>query len=350
MKPGFFLILLSLSLPLSPAASPLPGDVAGARQDEAVPARGKQGDAPAACVLGRIITVNEIRAKAAEIRKVNPDRSEVLIAWRARRELARRLLLLETAKRHGSEITNDEVINHYAQNVELDPELVKQNINEFRDEFMIFLYQRCRMGLDSGMKNVVPDMAAHLRITPEEMRSYFRNHPEVFTQGKRVVLERFRFPWGLKGRTAAEEFRKLLEQPGVNPEEAAGKIEGCRYSEQEYEGRKYKDLSEQILKFVVKGKIGSVSQIIETEFPQPTHNLFRIKEKREERTLAFHEVREELAKVLQDNRILLIKILIVDDLVAKEWRSCWPADLFNLNPTVVQAPGGSEQASPPPKK
>ncbi len=354
-KPGARLIDLQLLLLAAVCLLPMAGEAAPSPQEkspqENADNRPVKGDAPAACVLGRIITEKEVRLLAAQIGKMNPDMPKAIVAWRARRELARQVLLLETAKRYGSEIHDDEVTLHYTEDLGLDPALVEKEFDAFRDEFMIHIYIRARMGLDGRMKDVVPDMAAYFRVTPEEMRSCYRNYPELSTQQKKVVLVRCRLPWGAKGRAAAEECRQLLlaEPKAVKPEELAEKFEGCRCDETTYKGKEVDDLGPLILDFVRKGKKGSVSNLIETELPQPVLNLFLIKEKQDERTLPFNEVREKLMDLLQDNKIQRIRLMIMEDLVDKEWRSCWPADLFQLHPKMAPAES-SDKSAPAPEK
>jgi len=225
---------------------------------------------PAAIVLGRVITEHEVNLIVKQLKKSYPDEVEKNLYWHARRIKASQALLAETAKLHGKGITDKEVIQYYSSMDKISETDVKEDLKYFRESYLVDLYKRCRMGISNRLR-VNSDYAPYIRVTPEEMISYYNNTIlKAPKEPAKIKLAQYLFPYNtfiskdlLKRFT--DECRKRLSKSPKSEKELEGLAklwEGCIYIPLEIDVNS-KSVKPEIMSFARDAKIGDVSQPID---------------------------------------------------------------------------------------
>jgi len=330
--PAIMLCLL-LALPAVRAAAqetppPAARGAADSRADGA-----KEG--LAACVRGRIITRHEVEKEAARLQELAPDTSWKMLMWYARARLAERMILAETAKRAAAKISDDAIRRDFTGRG-MDLNDVIANFERLKEDLLIDLYFDARLGKIDWLEDVVPDMAFFVRVTPDEIRSYYHNNPEMFTIKGQTTLLRVLFPAtvfldpGLR-RGAAAECASLLEDPAAVPPDEAGFLKifrdrwpGCLPKAESVTAGEDKKFLPAVMDFIEKAAAGDVSGVIELEGGLV---VVRILEKIAGRKIAFEEIQDEVAVDLREAKEQNARRIIVEELKKME-KVFWPPDLF----------------------
>jgi len=294
----------------------------------------------AANVMGRVITHSEVMKVIPIIKKEYPAANGSDLFWIARMLLGRKALLAETAKLYAQDITDEEIIANCAQRFGKEKKEIKDNLDYFKDEYLIDLYKSGRMGLTNRLKGVSPDFAEYIHVTPKEIRSAF--HRLITTQPleKNIRLAQFLFPRASFSNEdglyeTVEKCEENLIGAPKNPDELKALSEnltGCIY--RILEGKEDKWLPE-IREFIRKGNPGEAGRPIVLE--KAILVIYMI-ERVEEPLPEFEECQYQLSTQLKNNKIRLTEDMILWELIGKA--DFTPADLYI--PDMPENSGGSK--------
>lgn len=324
-------LILGLSVSLL-----FPGMFAGG-QENGPPSADEGKEDLAAIVRGLIVTWHDVEKEVAILR-ANPytaDMTDEMLRWQARSILAGNIILLDEAKQYTSKVSDDQVRDYWIVRREVDPSYVADNFEKLKDEFVTNFYVWARCGLTS-LEGVVPDMASFIRVTPREIKDYYHNNLDLFSQKASTVLVWILFPDTAFGepaeaRRCAAQCRDLLQSPGTEIEDLAEEYAslaerwpGCIPRKTEIQAEEESSFHPSIGEFVDRAATDEVSDLIDLEGGVV---IARIIEKTEGKVATFNEVQNDLAGNLKDEKMKQARLLIVQDLARKE-RFFFPSDLF----------------------
>ncbi len=310
-------------------------------QESDPPVAGEGKEDLAAIVRGLIITWHDVDKEVVRL-KASPltaDMTDAMLRWQARTILAGNILLLEEARQYTKNVDDELVRQWWVVRHELDPDYVSENFEALKNDYITDLYFWARCGL-TNLEGVVPDMASFIRVTPKEIKDYYRNGIDQFTQEASTVLIWVLFPESAFGEPAdarrfATECGDLLRNPDMSLEKLAtdystlsDRWPGCIPRKTEIGAGKETSFQPRIMEFVDGGSEGAVSDPIELEGGLVVAGIVA---KTEAKVLTFDEVQYEVAKQLKSGKMNQARLLIIQDLARKE-RFFFPSDLFEREP------------------
>jgi hypothetical protein len=293
-------------------------------------------DRTVAVVMGKAISQSEVEKSAERLRQQNPKADDASILWHARKFLAQRLLLLETAKLYGGEITNDEVIRFYTYTTEIEGKELEDNIEEFHNQYLVTTYLRCRMGLSERLKGVSPDFADFIRVTPQELKSAYRQYKDNLSKEPIIEVAQFLFPRAaFAGSTelaeAAKQCAAQLKGHAADREkleELADQWPGCIFLVKEAAS-----LQERIAAFASAGEVGDVSRPIDLEKGKVVAFVLN---RQEPEVLNFTDYQQKFTEMHREQKMQLVQQFIIDELIQQA--DYYPEDLF-VQKALRQPPG-----------
>lgn len=306
---------------------PAVGIVSGQEASPKNPALAK--DRAAAVVMGQAIPHSEVEAMAARLREQNPDESEANLYWYARRGIAERILLIETAKLYAEDVSEEEVRRYYSYAYEIEEKEMEEDFENFQEQYLIRLYLDCRMGLSERLKGVSPDFADFIRVTPEEIKSAFRQYKATVTADPQIKVAQFLFPKAAFSRAGELDsslqqcLEALKDQPPdqTKLEALAARWPGCLFLVKEAAS-----LQEKIARFAREAKQGDVSEPIELEKGVVIAYLLQ---RKETVPLNFDAYQEQYMQTLKMRKMNRVQQFIMDELIQQA--DYYPEDLFKPN-------------------
>ncbi|MHC4944718.1 MAG: hypothetical protein ACYTG7_17005 [Planctomycetota bacterium] len=293
-------------------------------------------DRTVAVVMGKAISHSEVVKSGEVLRKQNPKADEAAVYWHARKFLAQRLLLLETAKLYGGDITSEEVIRFYTYTTELEEKELEENIKEFHDQYLITTYLRCRMGLSERLQGVSPDYADFIRVTPQELKSAYRHYKTTMSMEPIIEVAQFLFPMAafpnpVELDEAAKQCASQLKgHPADRPklEELANQWPGCIFLAKEAAS-----LQESIAAFAARSEVGEVSNPIVLEKGKVVAFVLK---RQEPEVLSFTVYQQKFTDQHREQKMQLVQQFIIDELIQQA--DYYPDDLF-VQKALRQPPG-----------
>jgi|GEM_PF-2538480 len=338
----------------------LPGTIAGGQENvppptddspsatgAPLPATGEGQEDLAAIVRGLIITRHDVDKEVARM-KASPmaaEMTDAMLRWQARSMLAGNILLLEEAKRFTAKIDDELVRQQWIVYRDLDPSYVDENFEALKNEFITDLYLKARCGR-TILDGVVPDMASFVRVTPREIREFYHNNIDYYTQKASTILVWVLFPEASFGDAA--ETRRLgtacrdlflnrgseLENVAEDYKTLSQRWPGCLPRKTVIEADSGSSFHPSIVEFVDEAAKGDVSGLINLEGGIVVAHIV---DKIGGKISAFDEVQDEIAWELKSRKRKQAHLLIVEDLARKE-KFFFPSDLFERKPARGQTP------------
>jgi len=336
-------ILLPQSLPAQEETAPPTGEERAGGEQRIETAERRRYNDIVGCVRGRIITVFELERKTEQLRAFFPDKSLDSVRWDARVRLADRILLVETARRYAKGLRDEDVRRFYTSR-DIEPTEVDDNFDIYKEDLLIDFYFAARLGFSDSLKGVQPDLAPFVRVTPEDIRSYYRNHVDEFTIAENLIVEWILFPKAVFSdhrelTEVSATCRELMGEAGNDLQEIEARWPGCLTKREEIPDLNKKSFTPALMEFIRSGRTGDVSAVI------PLQNgliMARIVEKIEGRTLPFDEVQTRIARVLRRAKREQARRSIVAELEHLEI-IVFPPNIFDPYPVLPPGP----RAAPP---
>lgn len=288
-----------------------------------------------AIVLGRVISLKEIEKEYEALRAEFPEEKENLLFWSARRRLGIRALLAETGKRFFPEVTDAQIVQYWAAQLEKEEKTIAAELETFRDDFFISRYLDSRMGLVQSPPGLAPDYADFVRVTPEEVRrAYARTYRPGEKRPAVIRVAQFLFPdSAYAGRDpqneAVERLRAALaDRPGGTETEAflrdrAKRLGGVRFRMVEVPEEGESPLLEPLLRFARTAAPGTVSSPLRAGSQVVVQYVV---ERKETKIPPFDAVQDKITRDLQRKKRLIAQEAIVRELIMHA--DYYPSDLF----------------------
>ncbi len=300
-----------------------------------------------AIVSGRVITFDKIDREFSRLKKSFPDEDEQLLLWYARRSVATRALLAESAKHFAANITDEMIIQYWAEVLRIEEREIVDNLDEFRDDFLISHYLNGRMGKTQPLPGLSPDYADLIRVTPKELRQYYRykyksdeKHPATIRVAQ-YIFPRSAFLGEDLLNSAVQECAALLKEPPEEEEalkSIAGNWKGVVFRTVEILEEGPSSLRAELIRFARSGKAGEVSPPINME---NTVVVQFVIERIEVKIPTFDACQSVLLKELQRRKENRVQDAIVRELIVTA--DFYPRDLFTLNAGKRPSRGGTTE-------
>ncbi|MFH1998402.1 MAG: peptidylprolyl isomerase [Planctomycetota bacterium] len=281
----------------------------------------------AAVVMGKAIASSEVEKTTELLKKRNPAASDELLFWEARKDMAVRTLIAETARLFAEDVKDDEVIRYHKLVYEDEESDIVDDIDDRRNEYLIELYLEGRLGRSQRLKGVSPDYAEFIRVTPEELRTAFRQYNAMVLEAEPVVkVAQFLFPPSAQSDGAAlmQEVKACREKlKAIEPDETelrtlAESYKGCLFKIQDPSS-----LHKNFQEFAKSGNVGDVS----APFPLGKGAVvYYILAREEIEELTFDQFQDKYMNSLIRNKIIAAKEAIIHSLILEA--DYYPLDLF----------------------
>lgn len=308
-----------------------------ARLSKIKAAQMESGSETSAVVMGRAIISGEVEELAARYKERNPDVSEDVLYWHARKELAVTALIAETAELYATEIEDQHIIRYFKLVYEDEERDIVDNMKERRDEYLVNLYIMGRLGQANLLQGVAPDFADAIRVTPEELRTEYRRYCEYAAEQEPILtLGQFLFPASafadgdLMSKAVKEcslRLRSLdeMDQTEEGLKELAAKWPGCQFSIKDPKAlmNLQKKIADMISEFAKTGRKGDVSMPVELGRVMV---IYYILDRQEVEELTFREFQDKHLNSLKRNKEYQAREMIINQLIMGA--DYYPEDLF----------------------
>lgn len=296
-------------------------------------------DRAAAVIMGQAIPHSEVQKLADALKEKNPDESEANLYWFARRSLAERTLLIETAKIYSADISREEVIRFFKYVYEIEEKDVEDGFEEFRDQYLIRTYLDCRMGLSERLKGVSPDFADFIRVTPGDIKEAYREYKETTSTEPKIEVAQFLFPKAAFSQPAQLEdvlnqCREALKNHPADQEKL--KALAARWPDCIFLVNDASALQDKIEQFALAAETGRFSAPIDLEKGVVVAYVLN---REEVKLLDFKAYQAEHMQTLKMRKRNMVQQFIIDSLIQQADYS--PKDLFKPASPRQQPSGDS---------
>lgn len=295
-----------------------------------------------AVVMGRAISSGEVEKRMEGMREQvmqqAPNITEANLFWLARREVAHRAVLVETAKLYIEDLRDEEVVMYWTTVAELPDQQVMENLKQFREDYLLRQYLDGRMGLANRLRGVSPDMADFIRVTPQEMKDAYQHYQTEPLAEPRIEVAQFLFPDSkFEGSDAMREkiFSDCMEKLKGHDldreklEALAAEWPGCLFVVSPHDS-----LQPMTAEFARSAKEGEVSKPIKLATGVVVAFILK---RVEETKVDFEQFQERYMRELRYRKVDWVTRYILDELVQQA--DYFPSDLFRP-PESQQPPEG----------
>jgi hypothetical protein len=267
-----------------------------------------------------------------------PNITEANLFWLARREVAHRAVLVETAKLYIEDLRDEEVVMYWTSVAELPDQQVMENLKQFREDYLLRQYLDGRMGLANRLKGVSPDMADFIRVTPQEMKDAYQHYRSEPLAEPKIEVAQFLFPDSkFEGSDAMREkiFSDCMEKLKGHDldreklEALAAEWPGCLFVVSSHDS-----LQPMTAEFARSAKEGEVSKPIKLATGVVVAFILK---RVEETKMEFEQFQDKYMRELRYRKVDWVTRYILDELVQQA--DYFPSDLFRP-PEAEQPPEG----------